>query len=144
RRPLDLARELVTEPGRFAAILSERGEWGRADDVGPSPSPSPVPPPPADRPPVPLSLAPGPKLRGDAAAAADAMNAAYRTATGRNLTVNSSWRSRATQEKLFAEKGSKWAARPGTSKHELGVALDLGGTAGGTSATYKWLKSNAG
>jgi LAS superfamily LD-carboxypeptidase LdcB len=51
-----------------------------------------------------------------------------------SFTVNSGWRSSAEQERLFraavAEYGSKaeaarWVARPGTSPHEAGDAVDL-------------------
>jgi hypothetical protein len=37
-------------------------------------------------------------------------------------------------------------ARPGTSMHEQGLAIDFtvgGGTIGSTSAAYRWLKANA-
>lgn len=57
------------------------------------------------------------------------------------FVVNSGWRSKSEQERLFraavAEYGSpaeaaRWVARPGTSAHEAGDAVDLGPTAAAT------------
>ena len=62
---------------------------------------------------------------------------------GLELDVNSGWRSRAYQQELFAQAirkyGSeaaavRWVARPGTSVHEAGQAVDLG-----PAATTSWL-----
>jgi LAS superfamily LD-carboxypeptidase LdcB len=56
-------------------------------------------------------------------------------AQGIDIVVNSGWRSRAHQARLFeeavAEHGSEaaaaaWVARPGTSVHEAGLAVDVG------------------
>ncbi len=56
-------------------------------------------------------------------------------AQGVGIVVNSGWRSRAYQARLFdeavAEHGSvsaavEWVARPGTSVHEAGAAVDVG------------------
>lgn len=54
---------------------------------------------------------------------------AYNSALGGILRITSGWRSYATQVRLFAEKGgysssNAGAARPGTSKHEKGLAID--------------------
>ncbi|WGL50976.1 M15 family metallopeptidase [Nocardioides sp. BP30] len=55
---------------------------------------------------------------------------------GVTFYVNSGWRSRGYQEQLFAEAVAKygsarvaarWVARPGTSVHEAGEAVDVGG-----------------
>lgn len=55
--------------------------------------------------------------------------------TGVAFEVNSGWRSRAYQEQLFREAverygstatAARWVARPGTSAHEAGEAVDLG------------------
>ena len=57
------------------------------------------------------------------------------SAQGVGIVVNSGWRSKAYQSLLFeeavAEHGSEasaamWVARPGTSVHEAGAAVDLG------------------
>lgn len=61
---------------------------------------------------------------------------------GINITISSGARSRAEQERLYAayKNGTgNLAAKPGTSNHESGDALDLG-----PPAAYAWLKSNAG
>jgi zinc D-Ala-D-Ala carboxypeptidase len=61
--------------------------------------------------------------------------AADAAADGVTLHVNSGWRSRAYQEQLFQEavarygseeKAARWVARPGTSVHEAGDAVDVG------------------
>ena len=71
------------------------------------------------------------------AAAADAAR------QGLELDVNSGWRSRAYQQELFAQAiqkygseaaAARWVARPGTSVHEAGRAVDLG-----PAATTAWL-----
>lgn len=57
------------------------------------------------------------------------------SAAGVGIVLNSGWRSRAYQVLLFeeavAERGSEsaaaaWVARPGTSVHEAGAAVDVG------------------
>ena len=61
---------------------------------------------------------------------------------GINITITSGARSRAEQEKLYAayKNGTgNLAAKPGTSNHESGDALDLG-----PPSAYAWLKQNAG
>lgn len=61
---------------------------------------------------------------------------------GINITISSGFRSRAEQEKLYAayKNGTgNLAAKPGTSNHESGDALDLG-----PPSAYAWLKQNAG
>lgn len=71
-------------------------------------------------------------LRDAAADAAD---------DGVALLVESGWRSRAYQERLFDEavakhgsdaEASRWVARPGTSHHELGAAVDIASDAART------------
>lgn len=71
----------------------------------------------------------------------DAMVAAAKK-DGVNITITSGFRSRAEQEKLYAayKNGTgNLAAKPGTSNHESGEALDLG-----PPSAYGWLKQNAG
>lgn len=61
---------------------------------------------------------------------------------GVNITITSGARSRAEQERLYAayKNGTgNLAAKPGTSNHESGDALDLG-----PPSAYAWLKQNAG
>jgi LAS superfamily LD-carboxypeptidase LdcB len=62
------------------------------------------------------------------------------------LDVNSGWRSRDYQKQLFQdavakygseEKAERWVARPGTSVHEAGDAVDIG-----PSSATTWLGRN--
>jgi hypothetical protein len=92
----------------------------------------------------PLEGAPGHALRADAAAAFNRMTAAALDDRGARLCVNDSYRSYAGQVSVFRRK-PRLAAVPGTSRHGLGVAVDIG--CGGErfgSSTYRWLKANAG
>ncbi len=91
----------------------------------------------------PLDGAPGHALRADAAAAFNRLTAAALADRGGRLCVNDSYRSYAGQISVFRRK-PRLAAVPGTSRHGLGVAVDLG--CGGErfgSSTYRWLKANA-
>lgn len=89
--------------------------------------------------------APGHLLRCDAAEAFAELAAAYEADTGRPLRVVSSYRTFAEQVTLRASKG--WlAARPGTSQHGRGVAVDLAdmGRLGQFDApAYLWMTRNA-
>ncbi|MBT9587302.1 M15 family metallopeptidase [bacterium] len=61
---------------------------------------------------------------------------------GVTLTITSGFRSRAEQERLYSayKNGTgNLAARPGTSNHEKGDAIDFGGG----QAAYDWLAKNA-
>jgi len=88
-----------------------------------------------------------------AAAAFQKLSAAYKAAGMGNLTVNSGGRTYQEQARLYAlykaGKGNK-AAPPGTSLHESGIALDLGGPLYNTNmqaamATrqHQWMRQNA-
>lgn len=90
----------------------------------------------------PLDGAPGHALRADAAAAFNRMTAAALAERGARLCVNDSYRSYAGQVSVFRRK-PRLAAVPGTSRHGLGIAVDLGcGAERFGSATYRWLKAN--
>lgn len=78
------------------------------------------------------------KLRADAAVAFAKMNAAYKADTGKNLTITDSYRSLEGQISVAARKPG-FAARPGTSNHGWGLAVDLG-----TGKQYEWLAANGG
>ncbi|MDQ7826559.1 MAG: D-alanyl-D-alanine carboxypeptidase family protein [Candidatus Eremiobacteraeota bacterium] len=58
---------------------------------------------------------------------------------GVNLDIISGFRSRGEQEALYAKYGPGRAAKPGTSNHEKGLAVDFANTPG----AYKWLSKNA-
>ncbi len=50
----------------------------------------------------------------------------YNNLTGKKLTVNSAWRSREDQERLYNnKKPGQTVAKPGTSRHEQGLAVDI-------------------
>lgn len=51
----------------------------------------------------------------------------YKEKTGQLLQLNSGARTREEQEALFKQYGDGGAAKPGTSKHESGAAVDIGG-----------------
>ena len=84
------------------------------------------------------------QLRCDAAEALSQLDAAYAATFGSHLTVTDSYRSYGGQVACRQQKGSL-CARPGTSNHGWGVAVDFGGTAHsfGTDA-HNWLLANAG
>ena len=84
------------------------------------------------------------KLRKDAAVAFAKMNAAFKKDTGKDLAITDSYRSLESQVSVAARKPG-FAARPGTSNHGWGLALDLGaGTSSGVGEQYDWLVANAG
>ncbi len=76
---------------------------------------------------------------------------------GVELAIRSAYRSYSTQKGLFedyasrygAEEANRFSARPGQSEHQLGTAVDFGGTAVDFKAAYgetpqgQWLAENA-
>ena len=95
----------------------------------------------------------GLKLRRSAFDALSAMSAAAKS-EGITLTVSSSYRDYAYQEVLFArnitelgeKEASRVSARPGSSQHQLGTAIDFGSITDAFAETKasKWLVANAG
>ncbi|MEO6413760.1 MAG: D-alanyl-D-alanine carboxypeptidase family protein [Pedococcus sp.] len=86
---------------------------------------------------------PGESLRPRAAAAFNALSAAFEKANGRPLCVTDSYRSYDEQVAVKASKG-KWAATPGRSEHGLGHALDLcGGVDRFGTTAHRWMQTNA-
>lgn len=79
-------------------------------------------------------------LRSDAAAALTRLNDAFRAQFGENIAVDLSYRSYETQVAMREAYGSL-AARPGTSNHGTGVAIDTWEWAAYSfgSARYDWL-----
>lgn len=49
----------------------------------------------------------------------------YKAVTGKDLGVNFGWRSRSEQERLYNTKPKGQAAKPGSSLHEYGYAIDV-------------------
>lgn len=91
----------------------------------------------------PLWQAPGESLRPRAAAAFNALSQEYARQTGSPICVTDSYRSLGEQYAVKASRGM-WAATPGTSKHGLGMALDLcGGINSFGSAAHLWMRQNA-
>jgi zinc D-Ala-D-Ala carboxypeptidase len=82
-------------------------------------------------------------LRADAAFAFDRLAGAYAQQFGGPPCITDSYRSYAQQVDVYARKPGL-AARPGTSNHGWGTALDLcGGIQNFTSAQHRWMKLNA-
>ena len=83
-------------------------------------------------------------LRSDAAAAFTELNAAFRARFGENVAVDLSYRSYEQQTAMREYYGSA-AARPGTSNHGWGTALDTWEWEAYSfgSARYEWLVANA-
>lgn len=98
------------------------------------------------------------KLTPDAVAAYEKMRKAAKK-NGVHLTAISGYRSYARQEALFAQysrqlgvkQASRISARPGTSEHQTGLALDIGAASGrcvlsrcfANTREGKWLAKNA-
>ncbi|MYM19420.1 D-alanyl-D-alanine carboxypeptidase [Brevibacterium sp. 5221] len=83
------------------------------------------------------------KLRADAAVAFAKMNAAFKADTGSSMAVTDSYRSLDGQISVAGRKPGL-AAKPGTSMHGWGIALDMaGGSAEASGTQYDWLVKNA-
>lgn len=87
--------------------------------------------------------APGQLLRADAAAALRLLSRQYAAEFGRPICVTDSYRTLAAQVKVYADKPAL-AAKPGTSNHGLGVAVDLcGGIESFGTAEHAWMLAHA-
>lgn len=90
-----------------------------------------------------LESAPGHMLRPSAARAFDALSAAYQKANGTNLCITDSYRSLPAQIDVKRRKPTL-AARPGTSQHGLGLAVDLcGGIESFGTQQHLWMQQHA-
>ncbi|UVI35932.1 M15 family metallopeptidase [Brevibacterium spongiae] len=78
------------------------------------------------------------RLRADAAVSFAKMNAAYKKDTGKELEITDSYRDMAGQVSVAGRKPGL-AAKPGTSLHGWGIALDLGGGVEAKSGAWSWL-----
>lgn len=91
----------------------------------------------------PLWGAPGHLLRGDAAAAFDAMSKAYAAEFSAPICVTDSYRPYSVQVQLYQTKRAL-AAYPGTSQHGWGRAADLcGGIQSFGTPDHNWMALNA-
>ncbi len=87
---------------------------------------------------------PGERLRADAAEAFIELDGAYREEFGRPMCVADSYRPYHVQVRLFREMLPGMAARPGTSQHGLGLAVDLcGGVNRLGTVEHEWMLANA-
>ncbi|MDE3720184.1 M15 family metallopeptidase [Nocardiopsis sp. N85] len=87
---------------------------------------------------------PGERLRADAAAAFVELDAAYRERFGRAMCVADSYRPYHEQVALFQQMSPGMAARPGTSTHGKGLAVDLcGGVNVLGGAEHEWMLAHA-
>lgn len=91
----------------------------------------------------PLYAAPGHYLRGDAADAFNRMSVAYAQQFGAPICITDSYRPYWLQVQLKQEK-PRLAARPGTSNHGRGQAVDLcGGLEEFGTPQHDWMRANA-
>ncbi|WP_017608106.1 D-alanyl-D-alanine carboxypeptidase family protein [Nocardiopsis xinjiangensis] len=72
------------------------------------------------------------------------LDGAFREEFGRPVCVTDSYRPYHEQARLFQEMSPGMAAEPGTSRHGLGVAVDLcGGVEQLGAAEHEWMLDNA-
>ncbi|PDP88864.1 peptidase M15 [Glycomyces fuscus] len=87
---------------------------------------------------------PGERLRADAAEAFIELDGDYREEFGRPMCVADSYRPYHEQVRLFQEMVPGMAARPGTSQHGLGLAVDLCGGVNRLGTTeHRWMLAHA-
>jgi hypothetical protein len=85
----------------------------------------------------------GGQLRSDAALAVVMLNDAYRQAFGTDLPIGDTYRSYSAQVAAKRQKG-RMVARPGTSNHGEGIAIDFsGGISRFGTAEHAWMRANA-
>ena len=93
-----------------------------------------------------IAVSNGQRLRKDSGAAFLQMAAAFKQATGKSLGLTEGWRSYDRQVQLYnlykAGKGNL-AAKPGSSTHGKGTAVDINGMGAVGSASFNWLRQNA-
>ena len=83
------------------------------------------------------------QLRADAAVAIAKLNVAYTQKFGHGLCLNDAYRTLEEQIRVKAQRGG-FAAKPGTSEHGWGLAVDLcDGVSNASSPQYRWLDANA-
>lgn len=85
----------------------------------------------------------GEQLRADAAVAFVGLAQGYQQAMGKPICLTDGYRTLGEQEQLARTK-PRLAARPGTSEHGWGVAVDLGcGIQSFRTAEHSWMVQNA-
>ncbi len=73
------------------------------------------------------------------------LNAAFKKKFGKNIDIDLAYRTRATQDAYWIKLGPYVAARPGTSNHGWGTAIDMPETYDYSfrGKYFKWLKANS-
>lgn len=73
------------------------------------------------------------------------LNTAFKKKFGKSLTIDLAYRTRSTQDYYWTDLGPLIAARPGTSNHGWGTAIDLPETYDYSfrGKYYKWMKANS-
>lgn len=89
-----------------------------------------------------LDFDPTQMLRPDAAVAMKDLNTAYAANFGRDLCLHNTYRSLSDQY-VSSYKYGFMAAKPGTSMHGLGLAVDFCSSVTGDPASMRWLRTNA-
>lgn len=95
---------------------------------------------------VAISWDPGQNLiAGPALGDLTKMNQAFKKKFGHNLEIDLTYRTRGTQEYLYRELGPMIAAKPGTSNHGWGLAIDFPETRdyGFGGKYYTWLTAHS-
>ena len=83
------------------------------------------------------------KLNSDAAKAFEGLNKLYKQNFCKNISMTDSYRPYSVQVRLKAQKPTL-AAKPGTSNHGWGLAVDLGGGINNwNTAEHRWMKQYA-
>ncbi len=84
-------------------------------------------------------------IAAPAVASLTRLNTAFKKKFGKDLTIDLSYRTRATQDYYWKELGPYIAARPGTSNHGWGTAIDFPESYDYSfrGKYYKWLKQNS-
>ena len=84
-------------------------------------------------------------IAAPAAADLGRLNAAFKKKFGKNLDIDLAYRTLDTQKLLYQELGHYIAAKPGTSNHGWGLAIDVPETFNYSfkGKYYKWLKANS-
>lgn len=84
-------------------------------------------------------------IAGPALGNLNAMNAAFKKQFGHNLEIDLTYRPMTVQTYLYRLLGANQAARPGTSVHGKGFAIDFPESYnyGFSGPHYKWLKKNS-
>jgi zinc D-Ala-D-Ala carboxypeptidase len=143
----DMSAKSIDDPKSFWVIVNKRRQLDPKDYA------------PADLVAVPANKVYDAYLRVSASRAVVRMFAAFKKETGKQMTVQSAYRSFASQTRIFngyvasegREKAERGSARPGHSEHQTGLAVDVGAVPAkcaiaqcfATTPQGKWLAKHA-